>query len=135
MKFITESKSEQQLRHFMAKEKTPIGKFLIQQNLISARLIQLLNYFNYSDLEKLKKFTLGRLVIGTGRVLLSDKDCRFIDYLHKYTILRNTVIHNLDSSVYTSKTQNELYHEIKKVNKIGNIVLGKLESVFIRYKI
>ncbi len=120
----------------MAKERTPVGKHLIQQNLISIYLIKLLNHFHYENLDKLKKFTLGRLIIATELVLPpTEKNSKFIKYLHEYNILRNGVVHNLNLSTYPDNSQNEIFHKIKSVNRIGNIILGKMESLFIKNKI
>jgi len=136
MRFNTLNKDEEKLRYFMAKEQTPIGKILIQQNLISTRLIRLLKHFEYESLEKLKRQTMGRLIKATEHVLPPNKkNLEFIKKLQDYLSLRNELIHNMDSSVYIEKGQNELYHKTKLIKKLGNVVLGKSESIFTKLNI
>lgn len=134
MIFTTLSKSEQKMRYLMAKEPSPIGKFLIQQNLIASRLIRLVAHFR-PKVSKLEKATLGRLITITKGVLPKQANGQiFLQRLEEYAAQRNEIIHHLDQA-YIHSGFNDLYHRVSVVKKAGNVVLGKSEALFRQHKV
>lgn len=124
------------LMTIMAKEKTPIGKVVVQQNIISQKLIKSiqivsdLNTEKYST-EKLSKMTLGGLVtlFITNFTPVSKKTDSLLEMLSKYNIGRNHFIHKMnDGKLYEANT-NDIYHETKQLHLVGNRIIGKLNSL------
>lgn len=120
----------------MAKEKSPVGKVVVQQNIVAQKLINIIGIITklkgvpYDEV-KLKKMTLGSLIrlFSNNFKPTNEKEKSLLEILDEYNTGRNKFIHHLNNGILEEANIQDIYKETKQLKKIGNRVISKLNSL------